>query len=929
MKLIQTKVLPEPQTTPTPEALFVKFITGILKQVLERTNVTCSSSEMNDLTSQILDVYRPLTHSSFFAMIWTPSSLFSTMWDIANVLMQDEQVLFLQTPSSSNLNHLSLTPTYLTKLTHFILSETGSFGTIAAEHLHTILSEAPDPVEIVSTVCPLLRNVFHRSNENACYSLIDVTFRNMEMNGMNSAILVSWADADWIAVFSHRWVRLQPLILFLRNVVDMLNNGSDIVLALLLCHAAQDECLPSSIHDTLVHLHITDAFFSNLPLLIILDRFDHQIRRFISSFPADVVIEREMSRKFLIFHNISAEHVMILCHLLRLPPFAFDSLFGEAKDEFSILTRRVEVSDLGADPITIYTMTLLIELWSDGESDIPDVQPIMRRLPCCGVLLTLGSHIPAKRNGALVLLSKVCVPANCDEVLELCRFGVVECVMMAVEASPSLEEYEMGVSILGSIFRTLTLSRSIDEMTSNSVDTSSFCAPCPPITTFSTDPITPYSNPEPMFLHTEAASQLEEVITTDNRRRTWGDREEWRLASLRVGSLHNSKFLCLPHSNENAVDHLSLLLSAVPDPSEIVSTVYPLLRNAFHRSNENACYSLLNVVIKELDMNGLSSVILASWTDTDWIALFSHRWIRHFLTYVIHILGYSHTLRLSPSKSDLSLVRLFSASNNFTSRSERLVRLFVDPDIENQNRQAIVCGIVLCHAVQDERLPSSVHDTLVHTHHTDPSFSIFTLLIILHPAKSQIGRFLSSFPADVVIERELSGMLLFFDDKTMKKLSILCRLFAPRDYLLLPPLSFKDLFGDILLQFLELPSSWSESGLGELPLKLFQISLLTDMWSVEDRRKFRVEEETRRLPSRKVFPDLVSHIPARRNIALVLLTKVYVPANRDEILELCRFGVVECVMRAVEASPSLEEYEMGVSILGSIFRTLSFSASID
>ncbi|KAK2963402.1 hypothetical protein BLNAU_1443 [Blattamonas nauphoetae] len=96
MKLIQTKLLTEPQHTPTPEDLYIEFITGILGHFFERTNITCSSSEMNDLVAQILDVCRPLTHSSFFATIWEESSSYSTYQDVCQVLLHNEQVFLHQ-----------------------------------------------------------------------------------------------------------------------------------------------------------------------------------------------------------------------------------------------------------------------------------------------------------------------------------------------------------------------------------------------------------------------------------------------------------------------------------------------------------------------------------------------------------------------------------------------------------------------------------------------------------------------------------------------------------------------------------------------------------------------------------------------------------------------------------------------------------------
>ncbi|KAK2963405.1 hypothetical protein BLNAU_1446 [Blattamonas nauphoetae] len=530
---------------------------------------------------------------------------------------------------------------------------------------------------------------------------------------------------------------------------------------------------------------------------------------------------------------------------------------------------------------------------------------------------------------------------------------------------------------------------------------------------------------------------------------------------------------------DTAATHLSLLLFTVPDPGEIVWTVFPLLRNAFQRSNEHACHSLLCVVIKEIEMDGMSSVILGKWTESDWIAVFSHRWIhihylRHFLTNVIPFLGHTHHYRQSPSTSDLSLVRLFSASNNIISRSETLPRIFSRHELKKQNRQFIISAVMLCHAAMNERLPSSIHDALVHFHIADPSFSTLPLLFMINQSNSQISRFLPSFPADIVIERELSRILLKFHVLSMEHLMVLCNLFAPDDYLLflhpfilrglgsvlrhnqvsktsqgphgfqklimmnahvspslddtvqlfilypsdqivefsiallldlyeglpfpmdirkliwaslpflttlashsahtasatslnrwfntflrlfsnpneyseelesalwlllrqcltqlglsIPPFAFESLFREASLTFSHFPARFNPFSLGPESLKLFKKFNQTEMWSIEDLSSFDERKAGWSNSCRGLLRDLVSHIPANRNAALVLLSKMYAQASLDEVLDLCRFGVVECVMRAVEASSSLEEYEMGISILGSLFQTLAFSASID
>ncbi|KAK2959984.1 hypothetical protein BLNAU_5181 [Blattamonas nauphoetae] len=144
---------------------------------------------------------------------------------------------------------------------------------------------------------------------------------------------------------------------------------------------------------------------------------------------------------------------MCMFHLrFRLPRFAFRALLN--------------VSDLGDGAIQLYGMSSATERLNTEGSVSRLVQEARFHQTCREVLPDLVSPIPARRNAALVLLSKVFERANCGMVVDMCRFGVVECVIAGVEASSSLEEYEMGISILGSILRTLSLSRSIDTMTS-------------------------------------------------------------------------------------------------------------------------------------------------------------------------------------------------------------------------------------------------------------------------------------------------------------------------------------------------------------------------------------------------------------------------------------------------------------------------------
>ncbi|KAK2959985.1 hypothetical protein BLNAU_5182 [Blattamonas nauphoetae] len=258
---------------------------------------------------------------------------------------------------------------------------------------------------------------------------------------------------------------------------------------------------------------------------------------------------------------------------------------------------------------------------------------------------------------------------------------------------------------------------------------------------------------------------------------------------------------------ELAADHLWILLEVVPNQREIWSTVFPLLRNTFHRTNENACYSLLWIIVKELEMTELDSVLLASWTDADWIVFFSHRWIRLdsvrlFLGLMIAVLRATIRYRQSPSTSNLSLARLFSVNNNVIARSETLMSLFSQSGYLHRFKSHSICAVSLCFAAHNEPLPSSIHDAIIHLYDTGNTPTIIPrLLTVLLPFKHEIVRFLSSFPAEFVIEKELSRMLVLFDEKSWKELILLCGCFAPENlFIFLHPFILRGL-GSALLQY--------------------------------------------------------------------------------------------------------------------------------
>ncbi|KAK2961964.1 hypothetical protein BLNAU_3020 [Blattamonas nauphoetae] len=363
----------------------------------------------------------------------------------------------------------------------------------------------------------------------------------------------------------------------------------------------------------------------------------------------------------------------------------------------------------------------------------------------------------------------------------------------------------------------------------------------------------------------------------------------------------------------------------------------------------------------------------------------------------------------------------------------------------DQFKHNIICAIVLCFAAHNEPLPYSIHDAIIHLNSTNLRHSLIPhLLSILVPSKHEIIRFLSSFPADVVIEKELSIMFLLFDENSGRELITLLDLFARCEFLAFlhpfilrglgsallhyqmkgvpashlqasnfilldrflsasfentiqlfllfpsaqivdfsltilhyldqavlfevfnehersPSLAlittlashslhtasvaslhrwflvlhqlhlnpnrttddFQSVFGEVNQYLWSLHDKWNVADLGDESIELFLMSVHTELCFDENDFSILNNGTERKRICRDVPPALVSPIPARRNAALVLLSKVCERANCGMVVDMCRFGVVECVIAGVDVSSSLEEYEMGISILGSILRTLT------
>ncbi|KAK2956171.1 hypothetical protein BLNAU_8951 [Blattamonas nauphoetae] len=161
----------------------------------------------------------------------------------------------------------------------------------------------------------------------------------------------------------------------------------------------------------------------------------------------------------------------------------FSYLLKEARARLEWLPTSLSVSRVIPSSQIVDTATAFLQLYFDRltrSTFLPPLLEVIAQLSAFSIstaslqsvvrffrLLTrlLSISHPTNQSIALLILSKLCAPANAGLVLDLCRWGVVALVVKAVEASSSLDEYEMGVTILGSILQTLTLSRSIDEMT--------------------------------------------------------------------------------------------------------------------------------------------------------------------------------------------------------------------------------------------------------------------------------------------------------------------------------------------------------------------------------------------------------------------------------------------------------------------------------
>ncbi|KAK2950148.1 putative Maternal embryonic leucine zipper kinase [Blattamonas nauphoetae] len=111
-----------------------------------------------------------------------------------------------------NLDHLHVTPRYVENLAQFLLSDRVLARQMSKTQLCRLLESGSEANLVCRTLFPLLRRSFFGSNEEACFVLTCVLAQALNLELYDTLIRSNWTDADWIALFSHRWTLLQDLI---------------------------------------------------------------------------------------------------------------------------------------------------------------------------------------------------------------------------------------------------------------------------------------------------------------------------------------------------------------------------------------------------------------------------------------------------------------------------------------------------------------------------------------------------------------------------------------------------------------------------------------------------------------------------------------------------------------------------------------------
>ncbi|KAK2946857.1 hypothetical protein BLNAU_18236 [Blattamonas nauphoetae] len=122
---------------------------------------------------------------------------------------------------TGNWDHLTLTPLYITKLTHTLLSDDRVLSESAHIHLVHLMKTGPDISLIVSTVFRILRRSQSDMNDEAWSCWLTVLCLSNDY-GLWSSLSHDWTDADWMAVFSHRWMIQIHLPLAVTRLIRLL-----------------------------------------------------------------------------------------------------------------------------------------------------------------------------------------------------------------------------------------------------------------------------------------------------------------------------------------------------------------------------------------------------------------------------------------------------------------------------------------------------------------------------------------------------------------------------------------------------------------------------------------------------------------------------------------------------------------------------------
>ncbi|KAK2947122.1 hypothetical protein BLNAU_17974 [Blattamonas nauphoetae] len=183
------------------------------------------------------------------------------------------------------------------------------------------------------------------------------------------------------------------------------------------------------------------------------------------------------------------------------------------------------------------------------------------------------------------------------------------------------------------------------------------------------------------------------------------------LTPLNVTKLTHTLLSDDPVLSDLAHIHLFHLLKTVPDQSMIVSTVFPIMRRSQREMNDQATHVWISILAYSIDLL-LWDSLSHDWTDTDWIAVFSHKWMSQIhlplaVAGLIHVLErFQENPPFSFQRSS-SLVGSFNKSNNFV--NGLVHRIKFDPHyFDSDKTPSLFSAVLLCCAAEDKPIPRCI-----------------------------------------------------------------------------------------------------------------------------------------------------------------------------------------------------------------------------